>query len=168
MFDILHRASFKASPDDAYKALAMLEGLSGWWTNNTQGESKVGGVLQFRFFEAEGFDMKVLDLDPAKHVLWQVVEGPKEWIGTSIRWNSNRKATIPWSSSNIKVGMSQGSLCTIAAPSGQRSDETESACRNRERFPLSKRCEDRRPVLSSALTALRGMTAKKNEKSDER
>jgi uncharacterized protein YndB with AHSA1/START domain len=86
MSDILHRASVKASPNDAYHALTTLDGLSGWWTDNTQGESKVGGVLQFRFFEAEGFDMKVLELDPAKRVLWQVVEGPKEWIGTTIRW----------------------------------------------------------------------------------
>jgi DNA-binding transcriptional ArsR family regulator len=38
-----------SSPDDAYKALTTLEGLSGWWTNDTQGESKVGGVIQFRF-----------------------------------------------------------------------------------------------------------------------
>ena len=86
MSDILHRASIKASPNDAYHALTTLDGLSGWWTDNTQGESKVGGVLQFRFFEADRFDMKVLELDPAKRVLWQVVEGPKEWIGTTIRW----------------------------------------------------------------------------------
>jgi uncharacterized protein YndB with AHSA1/START domain len=86
MSDILHRASIKASPNDAYRALTTLDGLSGWWTDNTQGESKVGGVLQFRFFEAEGFDMKILELDPAKRVLWQIVEGPKEWVGTTIRW----------------------------------------------------------------------------------
>lgn len=92
MFDILHRASFKASPDVAYNALTTLEGLSGWWTDNTQGESKVGGVLQFRFFEAEGFDMKVLELDPAKRVLWRVVEGPKEWIGTTIGWELKQEA----------------------------------------------------------------------------
>ena len=28
--------------------------------------------------------MKVLGLDPAKRVLWQVVDGPKEWIGTKV------------------------------------------------------------------------------------
>ena len=55
------------------------------WHNNTQGETKVGGVLQFRF-GAGGFDMKVLELDPAKRVLWQVVDGPKEWIGTKVSW----------------------------------------------------------------------------------
>jgi hypothetical protein len=30
--------------------------------------------------------MKVLELHPARRVLWQVVDGPKEWIGTKISW----------------------------------------------------------------------------------
>ena len=87
MADILHRVGIKSSsPDDAYRALTTLEGLSGWWTNDTQGESKVGGVLQFRF-GAGGFDMKVLELHPAKRVLGQVVDGPQEWIGTKISFD---------------------------------------------------------------------------------
>lgn len=85
MPDILHRVGIKSSMDDAYKALTTLEGLSGWWTNNTQGESRVGGVLRFRF-GAGGFDMKILELHPATSVLWQVVEGPEEWIGTKVAW----------------------------------------------------------------------------------
>src|SRR5258705_299770 len=72
-----------SSLNDAYKALTTREGLSGWWTNDTQGEGKVGGVLQFRF-EAGGIDMKVLELHPDKSVLWQVVDGPEEWIGTKV------------------------------------------------------------------------------------
>ena len=87
MPDILHRVGIKSSSlNDVYKALTTREGLSAWWTNDTQGESKVGGVLQFRFLEADGFDMKVLELQPAKRVLWQVVGGPEEWIGTKISW----------------------------------------------------------------------------------
>lgn len=87
MPDILHRVGAKSSsPADAYKALTTLEGLSGWWTQDTQGETAIGGVVQFRF-EAGGFDMKVLDLDPAKHVLWEVVDGPEEWIGTTVSWD---------------------------------------------------------------------------------
>ena len=85
MVDILHRVGIKSSLDDAYKALTTREGLSGWWTNDTQGEGKVGGVLQFRF-PVGGFDMKVLELHPATQVLWQVVDGPKEWIGTRVSW----------------------------------------------------------------------------------
>jgi hypothetical protein len=64
MVDILHKVGIKSSSlDDAYKALTTREGLSGWWTNNTQGEGTVGGVLQFRF-GAGGIDMKVLELQP--------------------------------------------------------------------------------------------------------
>jgi hypothetical protein len=87
MVDILHKVGIKSSSlDDVYKTLTTLEGLSAWWTNTTRGESKVGGVIQFRF-GAGGFDMKVLELRPAKRVLWQVVEGPAEWIGTTISFD---------------------------------------------------------------------------------
>ena len=68
--------------------MATREGLAAWWTKDTQGESKAGGALRFRFRasggDIGGFEMKVLDLLPAKRVLWQVVGGPEEWIGTRI------------------------------------------------------------------------------------
>lgn len=92
MTDILHRVGIHSSPNEVYKALATRDGLAAWWTNNTQGESKIGGALHFRFshpdgVEIGGFDMKVLELDPARHVLWQVTGGPDEWIGTKIRFD---------------------------------------------------------------------------------
>ena len=92
MADILHRVGIKSSPDAVYKALATREGLAAWWTDNTQGESKVGGALKFRFndpkgAEIGGFDLKVLELDPASRVLWQVVGGPEEWVGTKISFD---------------------------------------------------------------------------------
>jgi hypothetical protein len=31
--------------------------------------------------------MKVLELAPTKRVLWEVVEGPEEWIGTTVSWD---------------------------------------------------------------------------------
>ncbi|PRC93491.1 SRPBCC family protein [Solimicrobium silvestre] len=88
MMDILHRVGIKASLNEVYKALGTREGLAAWWTDNTQGESKVGGMLQFRFSaggsEIGSFEMKVLELHPAEGVLWQVVNGPPEWVGTKI------------------------------------------------------------------------------------
>ena len=87
MVDILHRVGMKsASLDDVYAALTTLEGLSGWWATDTKGQTEVGGILQFRF-EPGGFDMKVLELNPAESVLWEVVDGPAEWIGTTVRWD---------------------------------------------------------------------------------
>ncbi len=88
MADILHRVGIKASADAVYQALATRDGLAGWWTDDTRGESRVGGVLSFHFsaggVEIGSFQMKVLELDPAKRVLWQVVAGPEEWIDTRI------------------------------------------------------------------------------------
>jgi uncharacterized protein YndB with AHSA1/START domain len=90
--DILHKVGIKSSSQNhVYQALTTIEGLSGWWTRDTRGESKVGGVLQFRF-HGGGFDMKVLELHPARRVLWQVVEGPTEWIGTKISFDLKQQA----------------------------------------------------------------------------
>jgi uncharacterized protein YndB with AHSA1/START domain len=89
--DILHRVGIRSSLNEVYKALTTREGLATWWTSNTQGEGKVGGVLKFRFSaggsEIGGFDMNVLELQPPKRVLWQVVDGPQEWIGTKISFD---------------------------------------------------------------------------------
>ena len=87
MPDILHRVGIKSSLGEVYKVLTTIEGLSGWWTTNTKGEAnKIGGEVQFRF-GANGFDMKILKLQPSKHVLWEVIDGPEEWIGTKISWD---------------------------------------------------------------------------------
>jgi uncharacterized protein YndB with AHSA1/START domain len=84
MVDILHKIGIEgSSADEVYSALTTLDGLSGWWTEDTTGETGVGDVIEFRFAPG-GFDMKVIELDPAKRVLWQVVDGPEEWIGTTI------------------------------------------------------------------------------------
>ena len=88
MVDILHRVGMKsASLDDVYAALTTLEGLSGWWATDTKGQTEVGGILEFRF-EPGGIDMKVLELQPAKRVLWK---SPTGWassgIGTTVRWD---------------------------------------------------------------------------------
>ena len=90
MVDILHRVGIKSSVAEVYAALTTVERLAGWWTTKTTGEGNdVGGVLEFRF-DAGGFDMKVLELDPGKRVLWEVVEGPEEWIGTRVDWDLNQ------------------------------------------------------------------------------
>ena len=91
MVDILHRVGIKAPLDHVYRALATREGVAGWWTTHAQGESAVGGTLTFRFTsdgrELGGFDIKVLELEPGRRVLWEVVEGPGEWIGTKISFD---------------------------------------------------------------------------------
>ena len=87
MVDILHKVGIKlSSTSKVYKALTTLDGLSGWWTEDTQGQGKVGGVIEFRF-GAGGIDMKVLELVPDRRVLWEVVAGPTEWMGTTVSFD---------------------------------------------------------------------------------
>ncbi|MES3000513.1 MAG: SRPBCC domain-containing protein [Pseudomonadota bacterium] len=88
MVDILHRVGIKAPVEAVYRALATREGVAGWWTTDTQGDSNPGGLLKLTFTAGGkvlgGFDIKVLELSPGKRVLWEVVDGPAEWIGTKI------------------------------------------------------------------------------------
>lgn len=91
MVDILHRIGItSSSPDDVYAALTTLEGLSGWWAGDTTGNTDVGGVIALRFVPG-GFDMKVVELVPGKRVLWEVVEGPAEWIGTHVNFELSQE-----------------------------------------------------------------------------
>ena len=87
MVDILHRVGVEnASPEDVYAALTTVEGLAAWWTDQTTGDPEVGGTLEFRFIPG-GFDMEVIELEPAKRVHWQVADGPPEWVGTQVTFD---------------------------------------------------------------------------------
>jgi uncharacterized protein YndB with AHSA1/START domain len=91
MSDILHRVGIKSSLEAVYTALATREGTAAWWSNDVHGESKLGGVLEFKFM-ADGREIgvigvKVLELQPARRVLWEPVAGPEEWIGTKISFD---------------------------------------------------------------------------------
>ena len=121
MPDILHRVDVKASPNDAYKALTTREGLAGWWTTDTKGTFDVGGAIKFRFGTRGGFDMKVLELEPIKRVLWQVLDGPAEWIDTTVSFDLTKNGDFTVICSSTRAGRSRWSSCTIAAPSGQPS-----------------------------------------------
>jgi uncharacterized protein YndB with AHSA1/START domain len=87
MVDILHRVGVKTpTTQRVYDALTTVEGLAGWWTEDTKGTGgEVGGVLEFRF-PAGGFDMEVVELKQQERVTWRVVGGPDEWLGTTVDW----------------------------------------------------------------------------------
>ena len=90
MVDIVHRVGIKASSEQVYQAVATREGVAGWWTEDTTGDSQVGGMLRFRFIaggvEIGVMEMTVSELRPHECVAWTVVAGPPEWIGTQIRF----------------------------------------------------------------------------------
>ncbi|MCK9794540.1 SRPBCC domain-containing protein [Isoptericola sp. 4D.3] len=90
MVDILHRIGVttpapETTTQRVYDALTTVEGLAAWWTEKTTGDAGLGGELEFRFPDG-GFDMEVTELRPRERVVWRVVGGPDEWVGTTIEW----------------------------------------------------------------------------------
>jgi uncharacterized protein YndB with AHSA1/START domain len=85
--DILHRVgTMTSTPRPVYEALTTVPGLAGWWTEQTAGEAASRGLVTFRFPPVGGFDMEVLEAVPDERVVWRVVDGPPEWVGTTIHW----------------------------------------------------------------------------------
>ncbi|MFO0780168.1 MAG: SRPBCC domain-containing protein [Nitrospira sp.] len=92
MADIVHRVGIKAGPDKVFWALATIEGLAAWWTENTSGSSDVGKTIVFQFSDPDGeikggFEMDVLKQEPFKKVQWMCVKGPEEWVGTEVSFD---------------------------------------------------------------------------------
>jgi len=79
MPDILHRVGIGVPPKKVYEALTTIQGLRNWWTTETKGNARKGGVIDFGFCK-----MKVMEAKPGKLVHWNCVAGPKEWLGTEI------------------------------------------------------------------------------------
>lgn len=92
MADIIHRVGIKAPISKVYAALSTIDGLAGWWTQNTSGASEVGKTITFQFRDPNGgikgeFEMEVVKPEPSKRVQWTCVRGPEEWIGTDITFD---------------------------------------------------------------------------------
>jgi uncharacterized protein YndB with AHSA1/START domain len=91
MVDIAHRIGIRASVESVYAAIASREGVAGWWSEDATGECVEGGSLRVRFtkdgIEIGDTTMEVRSLEPGRLVLWEVIVGPEEWIGTNIRFD---------------------------------------------------------------------------------
>lgn len=89
MVDIIHRIGIKSTPEQVYAALATLEGLARWWTEETTGDAGRGGSITFSFRTPGGdllgkMVMAVQETKPSQEVRWLCTEGPADWVGTSI------------------------------------------------------------------------------------
>ena len=54
MIDIIHRVGVKAPISKVYAAISTIEGVAGWWTQETTGVSKPGGTIEFEFSTPSG------------------------------------------------------------------------------------------------------------------
>ena len=96
MVNIIHRIGIKSSAAKVYKALSSIKGLANWWTEEVEGEEKIGGKIEFTFRSETGdikgkMVMEVQELNPEKYVRWRCVDGPAEWIGTDITFELSQQ-----------------------------------------------------------------------------
>jgi uncharacterized protein YndB with AHSA1/START domain len=98
---IVHRIGIKAPISQVYQAIATVDGIAGWWTRDTRGESRVGGMIDVRFHSSDGGEVgamgiRVVALEVDHRVVWQFDSGPSEWIGTEVAFSlqQEREFTI--------------------------------------------------------------------------
>ena len=96
MVNIIHRIGIKSSAGKVYKALSTIKGLANWWTEEVEGDEKIGGKIEFTFRSETGdikgkMVMEVQELNPEKYVRWRCVDGPAEWIGTDITFELSQQ-----------------------------------------------------------------------------
>lgn len=92
MADIIHRIGIKAPLSKVYAAVSTVEGVAGWWTQETTGDARPGGVLTFRFRNAQGEEIGKMVADvvahrPNQEVRWKVTAGPNEWLDTELTFS---------------------------------------------------------------------------------
>ncbi|MEW5849631.1 MAG: SRPBCC domain-containing protein [Myxococcota bacterium] len=96
MVDIVHRIGMRAPLEKVFAAIATVDGVAGWWTRLTTGESSVGGKMNFGFTTPAGepigqFQMTVVERTPDQRVRWRVNDGPADWIGTEVDFSLSRQ-----------------------------------------------------------------------------
>lgn len=85
MPDIRHRVGVYVPREEIYEALSTTEGLSRWWTSDVRGDDQQGKELEFYFGgDQPGAIMRVAQLVPGERVVWECVDGPSDWIGTTL------------------------------------------------------------------------------------
>lgn len=88
MPDILHRFTIDAPRERVHDLIATKEGVERWWTAhpNTGDET----TLRVFFGDDPAAVMHVVE-DTPERIVWRVVDGPADWVGTTITFALQRR-----------------------------------------------------------------------------
>jgi uncharacterized protein YndB with AHSA1/START domain len=90
MPEIRHRAGIYAPMADVYEAVSTPAGVAKWWTRDTKeaGDDRFevwfGGAAAAAVFQLE-------ELRPDARVVWRVLDGPAEWLDSTITFDLRRE-----------------------------------------------------------------------------
>jgi uncharacterized protein YndB with AHSA1/START domain len=82
MPDILHRFTIDAPRERVHSLIVTAEGVERWWT----GHRNAGNGTTLRVYFRDGDPAAVFDIveNTPERITWRVVEGPSDWIGTTV------------------------------------------------------------------------------------
>ena len=95
MSDFQHSLVLDASPETIFAALTTPAGLRGWWTQDCDIATAVGGTSHFRFGPNHK-DMRIERLEPGREVRWRCTRAHiavsglarrDEWVGTTLTFH---------------------------------------------------------------------------------
>jgi len=87
MAEIVHEVNIKAPREKVFEAISTSEGVKSWWTDDALVEPKLGGKAEFGFHGRQTvFTMETTIFDRNEELTWKCLNGPGEWIGTSVTW----------------------------------------------------------------------------------
>jgi uncharacterized protein YndB with AHSA1/START domain len=113
---IKHLFHIDAPKQKVFEAISTINGLSNWWTVKTSGSDSLGGIIQFRFGEMGGPDMKVTEIKPVEKVSWECVESPHGWVGHKFTFmldENDNKTRVRFSHSGWKEEDDFYAICTF-------------------------------------------------------
>ena len=80
-YSIKHLFHINAPKQEVFTAISSIEGLSNWWTTQTEGNTTIGSNIQFNFGTFKGPEMKVIELKLNKRLVWECVSSEHGWLG---------------------------------------------------------------------------------------
>lgn len=83
-YSIKHLFHISASKQKVFEAVSTINGLSKWWTTKTTGSAAVGSIIQFRFGDMGGLDIKVTENKINERVSWECVASQHGWVGHTL------------------------------------------------------------------------------------
>lgn len=93
--DIVHTVEIDTTAEALIRTLTTRQGIGGWYTPETKAEPRLGSTVECAFGDYGALKFRLDELDPRGRLRWTVVQGPPEWLGTSVSFAfTDRGGTI--------------------------------------------------------------------------
>lgn len=91
MAKALHLIEINVAPEKVSHAFIDLDGVRGWWTQDTEIVSSFPKVFFLKFGSEYQNKMQVVE-ETDRKVVWKCIEGADEWVGTTLSWSIEEKS----------------------------------------------------------------------------